>query len=175
MSIEREEIVTAVVAAAGGKLTSRVRLHKSVYLLDLLGLRSGFDFEYYHYGPYSRDLDNAVADAKAFELVSEDFERRLSDGAPYSVFSLKGEPKQAALGDIGPDRASELLRMFVDANVTVLELAATIDWLWRVEGRKSWLLELKKRKSVKARDDRIEKAVSLLQSLGIGPPASAAV
>ena len=60
---EREDIVAAIVAAAGGRLTSRVRLQKVVYLLDRLGLHSGFDFDYYNYGPYSRDLDNATVDA----------------------------------------------------------------------------------------------------------------
>lgn len=174
MTIEREDIVAAVVAAGGGKLTSRVRLQKSVYLLDLLGLESGFDYEYYHYGPYSRDLDNAIADAKAFDLLVEDYDRRLSDGAPYSIFTVKGGAKPDAFGKLAPKKASELMRKFLETNVTVLELAATIDWLWRVEKRKNWQPELKRRKSVKARQDRIEKAVNLLRDIGIGPPESAA-
>jgi len=60
--MEREQIVAAVVAAARGPLIGRVRLQKTVYLLDRVGLNSGFDYEYHHYGPYSRDLDNATAD-----------------------------------------------------------------------------------------------------------------
>lgn len=169
MIMEREDIVAAVVAAAGEKLTSRVRLQKSVYLLDRLGLDSGFDYEYYHYGPYSRDLDNAVADAKAFGILDEGYGRRQSDGAPYSIFVAKAEAKPDAFGKLAREKAAALMQTFVDTNVTVLELAATIDWLWRVEGRKNWLPELKKRKSVKARDDRIEKAVDLLKSLGLEP------
>jgi hypothetical protein len=39
---EREDIVSAVIAAAGGELIGRVRLQKTVYLLDRLGLDSGF-------------------------------------------------------------------------------------------------------------------------------------
>ena len=175
MTVEREDIVAAVVAAAGENLTSRVRMQKSVYLLDLLGLDSGFDYEYYHYGPYSRDLDNAIADAKAFELIEEDYGHRQRDGASYSIFKLKGEAKQGAFGKLSPQKAGELLRTFVDTNVTILELAATIDWLWRVEGRKNWLSELKKRKSVKAREERIEKAVDLLKGLGLEPPISTAI
>jgi len=45
-------------------------LQKTIYLLDQLGLNSGFEYQYYHYGPYSRELDNAVLDAMAFRLVT---------------------------------------------------------------------------------------------------------
>ena len=80
--MEREEIVAALLKASGGQLVGRVRLQKTVYLLDRLGLESGFDYDYHHYGPFSRDIDNAVADAEAFELVEERFGRRQLDGAP---------------------------------------------------------------------------------------------
>jgi len=69
--IEPEDKVAAVVDAAGGTLVSRVRLQKTVYLLDQLGLGSGFEFEYHHYGPYSRDLDIATGDARALGVVRE--------------------------------------------------------------------------------------------------------
>ncbi|MGE0005201.1 MAG: hypothetical protein AB7S92_06380 [Parvibaculaceae bacterium] len=174
MTIEREDIVTAVIAAGGGRLTSRVRLQKSVYLLDQIGLGSGFDYAYHHYGPYSRDLDNAIADAKAFDLLEEGYGRRQSDGASYSIFAAKGEMKPEVFARLSPKRASETMRLFVETNVTILELAATIDWLWRFEKRKDWRSEVKKRKSVKAREDRLAKAVDLLTGLGLPPPSSAA-
>ncbi|HQU09580.1 MAG TPA: hypothetical protein PLV25_06435, partial [Opitutales bacterium] len=82
--MDREDIVVAVVAAAGGTLTSRVRLQKTIYLLDQLNLKSGFSFEYYHYGPFSRDLDNATADAKGLGKIKEDIRHRQSDGADFS-------------------------------------------------------------------------------------------
>lgn len=173
MTINREDIVTAVIDAAGGTLTSRVRLQKSVYLLDRLGLGSGFDYEYYHYGPYSRDLDNATADAKAFELLTEDFGHRQSDGAMYSIFKVKPGPKKKALGHLDAAKAHEIMQTFVKTNVTVLELAATADWLWHFEKCKDWQSEIKKRKGVKARPDRLDKAVQLLADLGLSPPASA--
>ena len=89
--MEREEIVAALLKASGGQLVGRVRLQKTVYLLDRLGLESGFDYDYHHYGPFSRDIDNAVADAEAFELVEERFGRRQLDGARYSIFKLTDE------------------------------------------------------------------------------------
>lgn len=50
--MEHEDIVAAVVVAAGGELTGRVRLQKTVYLLEQLGLSSGFPFEYNYYRLY---------------------------------------------------------------------------------------------------------------------------
>jgi uncharacterized protein YwgA len=174
--MEREDIVAAVVAAAGGELIGRVRLQKMVYLLDRLGLESGFGYEYHHYGPYSRDLDNATADAKAFDLIEERYEHRQSDGAMYSIFRLapNASDHNEAYGALGRKRASELARLFARTNVTVLELAATIDWLWREEKCADWRSEVTKRKGVKVRHGRLEHAVDLLSDIGLAPPATAA-
>lgn len=171
---EREDVVAAVVAAAGGRLTGRVRLQKTVYLLDQLGLNSGFSYEYYHYGPYSRDLDNATADAKAFGLIEEDFDHRASDGAMYSIFRSEGDPKPEVFVGLDRGRAKELVGLFARTNVTVLELAATIDWLWRKEGCPDWRREITRRKGVKVQGGRLEKAEELLNEIGLAPPQAAA-
>jgi uncharacterized protein YwgA len=170
---EREDTVIAVVAAAPGRqLTSRVRLQKVVYLLDRLGLESGFEFDYHHYGPYSRNLDNAAADAKAFSFVAERIEHRVSDGASYSIFDVPGgvEPKAEACGKLGRERTSELVDVFANTNVTVLELAATIDWLWRFEKVADWRSELARRKGAKVGGGRLDRAVGLLRDLNLSPP-----
>jgi uncharacterized protein YwgA len=174
--IDREDIVAAVIDAAGGELTGRVRLQKVVYLLDQLGLGSGFEYDYHHYGPYSRDLDNATADAQAFDLIDETFRHRGSDGARYSVFKLKADQgaKPEAFGRLGRDRAEPLLRKFSTTNVTVLELAATIVWLCREEKIANWRDELIKRKSVKVQNGRLDRAVDLLRELGLSPPTATA-
>lgn len=173
--MEREDIVVALIAAAPGhQLISRVRLQKTAYLLEQLGLGRGLPFEYHHYGPYSRELDNAVGDAEAFELVREDFDHRKSDGAMYSVFKLvPGQSaKDEAYGELGRQRVSELIGRFASTNVTVLELAATVDWLWRYESVADWRAEVTKRKGRKVQGGRLEKAVDLLCSLGLQPPSS---
>jgi uncharacterized protein YwgA len=167
--MEREDIVAAVVAAAGGKVTGRVRLQKTVYLLDRLGLNSGFEYDYHHYGPYSRDLDCATLDAKAFDLVVERFDHRQSDGAMYSIFEVKTAPKDEAYGELGRDRATELARKFAQTNVTVLELAATVDWLWWQERYADWRSEITKRKAVKVQGGRLERALALLNEIGLSP------
>lgn len=172
---EREYVVAAVVAAAGGRLIGRVRLQKTVYLLDQLGLSSDFSYGYHHYGPYASDLDNATADAKAFGLIDERFDHRVSDGAMYSIFESKGGAvKPEAFGGLGRERAEELVSLFARTNVTVLELAATIDWLWRKEACSDWRQEITRRKGVKVQGGRLEKAVELLTAIGLSPPQAKA-
>lgn len=172
--IERETIVAGVVAAAGGRLTGRVRLQKVVYLLDRLGLQSGFSYEYHHFGPFSRELDSATADAQAFLGLREEFAHRDIDGARYSVFSFSGNVSDDAFGSVGRERAHSLIGNFVATNVTVLELAATIDWLWREERLVDWRTELVKRKGQKLQNGKLERAVELLETLGLNPPESRA-
>ena len=172
--MKREEIIVALLKAAGGQMDGRVRLHKVAYLLDRLGMESGFRFDYHHYGPFSRDLDNAVADAEAFELVEEAFDRREIDGARYSIFKLLA-PDQACPERIGKLEAAVLqsyLRMFAEANVTVLELAATAHWLAVEEERADWQEALCRRKGPKAAGGRLDRALALLRDVGL-PPAKA--
>jgi uncharacterized protein YwgA len=161
-----------VVDAAGGTLISRVRLQKTIYLLDQLGLQSGFDYEYHHYGPYSRDLDNATGDARALGVVNEEIRHRASDGASYSVFVLPnpGSSKEEALGTLGRERASKLVQTFAGTHVTVLELAATADWLWRYEQVEDWRAEIARRKPMKVGNGRLDRAIDLLRSLDLLPP-----
>ena len=149
-----------------------MRLQKTVYLLDQLGLGSKFEYEYWHYGPYSRDLDNATADAKAFDLIREEFDHRQSDGGMYSVFSLRADRKTRPTGRLvatseraGPD--------FRPDQLTVLELAATVDWLWRHEGKADWQREITRRKPLKVQGGRLERAIDLLHAVDLPPPAPA--
>lgn len=170
----REDIVTAIVAAADGELTGRVRLQKTVYLLDQLGLGSNFDYVYYNYGPYSRELDNATVDAQTFDKVVEVFANRTSDGARFSIFRLKGgvEPDPAIFSGLGEERVRALVRCFKETNVTVLELAATAHWVAEKERVADWRGEVAKRKSAKVQNGRLEKAVELLKKLGLPPGVS---
>ena len=166
---EPEHVVAAVVTAAGGELVSRIRLQKTVYLLDRLRFSSGLnDFAYYHYGPYSASLDAAIDVAKASGVIEEESRHRLSDGAVYSVFKRMGDV------EIGTEETSldgaeveRLVRKFAGTNLTVLELAATADWVCRVEQRDDWRAEVVRRKGPKTDRGRLDKAVDLLDELGL--------
>ena len=168
---EPEDVVAAVVTAAGGELVSRIRLQKTVYLLDRLGFGSGLDdFAYYHYGPYSAALDAAVDGAKVAGLVAEERRHRMSDGATYSVFKRVGDVEAGAEESaLGKAEVERLVRKFAATNLTVLELAATADWLCLSEERANWRTEVVRRKGPKTENGRLDKAVDLLDELGLSP------
>jgi uncharacterized protein len=166
-----EHRVADIVQAAGGRLVSRIRLQKIAYLLDQLGADSGFSYAYHHYGPYSSDLDSAVMDAEAFELVKEDFGHRKSDGARYSVF-VTGEKAQSGHYEYLTDPTlRERVQQFAATSITVLELAATAHWLSQKEKVSDWKTEIRRRKGSKTEDGRLDKAMKLLADVGLPPAA----
>jgi uncharacterized protein YwgA len=166
---EPEDRVADIVSAASGRLVSRVRLQKMAYLLDKLGAESGFAFAYHHYGPYSRDLDTAILDAEAFDKIREKIERRQSDGAHYSVFEAFPGNGRHEYTYLANERLRESARRLSTVNVTVLELAATANWLLKEERVADWKTEIVRRKGPKTRNGRLEEAVQLLSRLGLEP------
>jgi hypothetical protein len=166
--------IPSVVVAAGGRIAGRVRLQKIVYLLDQIGLESGFTFEYHHYGPYSDGLAEQVEDDEIFKKLQVEPRQRRTDGVPYVVFHASqpgdGEPLETRPA---AKRINDALPMLMKTSATVLELAATIHWLAVVEGRADWREELVRRKGVKTQQGRDEKALDVLRSLGLslGDPA----
>jgi uncharacterized protein YwgA len=172
MTIEPEDHVAEIVAAAGGKLVSRIRLQKIAYILDQIGIESEFDYTYHHYGPFSRDLENAVLDARAFGLVHEDEGRRATDGARYSIFTLSKNVEEFKV--LKDAKLREWTHRLAEQNVTVLELAATAHWLVTYEHIQDWETEIRRRKGTKNDGGRLEKAKDLLRQLKLEPVGTAA-
>lgn len=174
MTPDPERVVADIVAAAGGRLVSRIRLQKLAYLLDQLGAQSGFRYVYHHYGPYSRDLDAAVFDAEAFGLMEERYDRRKLDGARYSIFELKDDAGQHEFSYLGDARLRDIAGRLAPVQATVLELAATAHWLAANEKVKDWRAEIIRRKGSKASDERLAEATQLLAAFGLPPSAAQA-
>lgn len=167
-----DELIVEVLAAAGGEIVGRIRFQKIFYLLDQKGMRSGLAFRYHHYGPYSRELDSSLDRAQAMQGVEETIAYRQVDGMPYSTFSLRGGPRTVDLGNVGDlpgEVASDLVRKMSGKSSTVLELAATIHWLTKIERVADWKRELVRRKGVKTERGRMDEAVELLRRLDLSP------
>jgi uncharacterized protein YwgA len=165
-----DELVADVIAAADGKIIGRIRLQKIFYLLEQAGLGSKLTFHYHHYGPYSRDLDDALGDAQVFQDVREEIKHRQVDGMPYSVFSFSPDSSfqdRKKLGRIGRDKARSLIRLMKRPSSTVLELAATVHWLAKKEKIADWRSEILRRKGTKTAEGRLDEAIALLDSLGM--------
>lgn len=163
-----------LINAAGGEIVGKVRLQKVVYLLDQVGMNSGFSYEYHHYGPYSAELAKAVDEGVFSHRINEEVRRR-PDGVPYSVFRLTPESDHPAeiraLGGLTFERAQAALKVMQQRDATVLELASTIHWLTSKERSRDWRSELVRRKGIKTGAGRVEQAVELLEEIGL--PVSA--
>lgn len=165
--LKHDKLVADVIAAAGGEVVGRIRLQKILYLLDSLGMNADAEFQYYHYGPYSRRLDDALDRAKAFLNVTEKTRFR-SDGVAYSVFSSKASAPNK-IGDLDLATARGLITLMKSATSTVIEVAATIHWLRHREEQGDWRDELIRRKGAKTEGGRIDKALALLSDLKLSP------
>lgn len=163
--------ISDLLRAAGGEMVGRVRLQKSVYLLDQMGMDSGLSFDYHHYGPYSAELSDELDDEVVFGEIEEEARRRSRDGVPYSVFRVRNAQQDhgSTLGKLPWTEAQNALSEMEKASATVLELAATIHWLAFVERVDDWQAELFCRKGVKTRHGRDRRALQLLRKLGLDP------
>lgn len=138
-----------IVRDAGGRLVGRTKLQKVAYLLELVGLGAGFEFEYKHYGPYSERLSEAIAMANAFGLVEEE-ERRTDWGGTYSIYTFVN------FQGASPAKArAAFVQKAAGINAVELELAATAAYLKVVEHSKNPWEDTKALKPEKATDARI--------------------
>lgn len=165
--IKQEDLVKTILSAAKGKITGRIRMQKIVYFLEQLGMGGEFRFSYHHYGPYSEELSSAIDMAKMLDKTVQEKEFPI-EGGFYSVFTLNpsDECAPATLGSLPWSRAQECISAMKAETSVVIELAATIHWLWEKEHvHDGWRKELKIRKPSKADDARIDKALVLLRTL----------
>lgn len=165
MSVE----IASLVSALGGQVVGKIRLQKIVYLLDKLGLDSGFSYSYHHYGPFSAELSDATDFERFFGALDEEQRNRVSDGVPYAIFKTTKEVKDIErIGGLTVSEISGYADIIEKYSATELELAATAYWLAKEEEVTDWRGELKKRKGVKTEGGRTEKAIRLLEELNIG-------
>lgn len=143
---------------AEGKVVGRTRLQKIAYLLELTGLREGFDFEYRHYGPYSEQLADAISTAAMVGLLSEE-ERVTNWGETYSIFTTAPSSSSRSPSS----RRQELITKASTADPVALELAATAAFLAE-EGEQDAWAEIVRRKPEKAAD-HLRQAKSLYREL----------
>ena len=115
--------ISQVIAAAGGELVGRTRLHKTICLLELAGKGDGFNFIYKHYGPYSEDLATYVKVARFYGVLHED-EKVAEWGGKYSIFTTDEKLNE------GTDQVRiDLVLAASSASLKALELAVTAAFL----------------------------------------------
>src|SRR5712664_3974799 len=125
--------IPTFIDAAGGEIVGKVRLQKLVYLVNQLGIATGFSFNYHHYGPYSDELADKVEDDVVFGRISVE-QRRRADGVPFVIYRSRDhvqDDKTEAL--FAKPRIRTALSAMQSRSATILELAATIHWLAFIE------------------------------------------
>ena len=70
-------------------------------------------------------------------------------------------------GQLNETVLERYLKTFVEADVTVLELAATANWLVEEERRDDWQEALRRRKGPKVEGGRLDRAEALLRKVGL--------
>lgn len=129
--------VMGLVHANGGNVKSRIRMQKLAYFLNRLGDAdlSAAQFTYHHYGPYSREVSDALQDAVVFGLLDERVEHFGEGSVVYSYALTKEGKEWAEQTDAGHTfihkHAMEVLK---DAHWRALELGATVAYLQEREG-----------------------------------------
>ncbi|WP_157944573.1 hypothetical protein [Mangrovicella endophytica] len=131
--------ILKILDASDGQIDTRIRLQKEAFLLaaQRLPYFNLLDFEYHHYGPYSRSLSDALSFAVSTGLVEEVAhlaEDNLGSPIRYSYNLL--EDGRKFLEDGGED--DHVLRDFVEfmrfKPWRSLELASTVRFLQLREG-----------------------------------------
>lgn len=170
MSLLRKnaQSIVCVVRLVGGKLVGRTRLQKTIYLLQAAGWEGGFQFQYYHYGPYCEDLAEAANFGVVFNMMREE-EHPTAWGSTYSTYTV--DDLVANQPQTLPDKWQGLACTATKAGAIELELAATAVYLYKEEGINNPWEETSVRKSQKAGDGRLNGAQKLYDSLRTVAPS----
>lgn len=167
MKKEDYQWLAAIIAAhQGHRLTGRTRLQKTTYLLQRLGLPTGYPFHLYYYGPYSEAIQTDIRRLEQFDLLDE-HPQVSKDGSTYYSFEAKG----LALGWGRNPALEQLLPQLQEIqrhDPVVLELAATYDAL-RESGMSKAQAKARLRlmKDEKCTPRNEDEAVGLLTTLGL--------
>lgn len=140
-----------LVRSAGGTIESRIRIQKEAYLLatQKLGRFRLPAFSYHHYGPYSRELSDALQFAVSSNFLEETC--LVPDDGSYTKYSYELTDKGNNFLDsegADTDGIQNKVREWTAQNWRTLELAATVKYL-ELEG------------SVSNRDEAFAKAIEL--------------
>ena len=122
MRVEQFRWLAAVIAAyPGRRLVGRVRLQKTINLLQRRGLPTKYSYITYHYGPYSEGVQADTNLLEHLGLITETKGISMKE-REYSTYEAI---EDAFLPDIS--RFKSNIDIIANADATVLELAATFE------------------------------------------------
>lgn len=112
--------------------TGRVHIHKLLYIAKELGLAAvPFEFELYHYGPYSFDLDAEIEEMQMYGQVAAEYPSP-GYGPKYRLVSTGIELLKQLSGS-NREQVGRVAKHLGPRNSRDLELLATCLWVKRRE------------------------------------------
>jgi uncharacterized protein YwgA len=119
-----------LVEASGGSLDTRIRIQKEAFLLALKGYRHfrPQSFVYHHYGPFSREVSDAVQSAVSGGLL-EEREEIFPDGSKKYSYHLSDAGRAFSDDEVLSDVVREYAAFLGKQHWRALELAATVAYL----------------------------------------------
>ena len=164
MNAENFVLVAATISAhRDNKLTGRMRLQKTINLLQRLGLPSDYQFSVYFYGPYSDALASDVKLLEDMKFIREDSNYSRLKNCTY--FNYEAQP---TFNDKFPDGLRSALTKIESTNPDILELAATFlayKDIW--QDQEKALKALKMKKKNKVNDENLSSMEQFLDELNL--------
>lgn len=160
------EYIKSVIMLNDGSLIGKTRLQKTFFFLESKGAELDLDYDYHHYGPYSEDLAATLSFAGEADLHIKEINKTAH--FPSFEFSVQGDHQAENVGALNPQEVKDILEVLSGFSSWELELAATIHY-FKNAGMdfEEALYETKQRKTIKASEERLQKAQELLQSLSL--------
>jgi uncharacterized protein len=163
MYVENFRMLAALIYAhSEHTVEGRTRLQKTVRLLQRIGFPTDYTFSIYFYGPYSDGVASDVQSLKAIGYIEEKPVDFGSDVTRYEFRSCENELED----EIEPFR--DKIKLLENYDLVVLELAATYDSYLQMTGSKEdALVRLRHKKGEKCTPENEERALALLNALGL--------
>lgn len=119
----------SLVAASDGKVEHRIRIQKEAFLVQWLSLPLFLDihFTYHHFGPYSRELSEALHEAVTSGLLEEHADQ--TESVTKFSYELTRRGSELVKRRPASDSLAEVVRELNKEPWRALELAATVLYL----------------------------------------------
>jgi uncharacterized protein YwgA len=156
--------LAAVIAAHPQRcVLGRTRLQKTVKLLQRVGLPTDYRFAIFFYGPYSEGIVSDVRLLECLGLVRESPLTHADNSGPaYRIEAAEVAQRSEV------DRYLPCIERLQQADLVVLELAATVDAYREMGSEAGEALErMRHKKASKWSEERERRALALLTDLGL--------
>jgi uncharacterized protein YwgA len=157
-------LISVIAAHRNGDVYGRTRLQKTVKLLQSAGLKTGYPFMSYFYGPYSEDLQADLRTLQHSGFLTERPEQS-QDGSEYYVMSAMIDPAHDEVAPFQP-----IINRLATEPTVVLELAATFQSFKELGlPTDEATVRTRQKKGVKCGGGNLEHAMAVLAEIGLHP------